>query len=70
MSTSPHFYKETSGCTKLNNSQEPTFQCIPETMADDPIKEEVIKTNNWTKTFKNLLGKGDQNLNVSITDGQ
>lgn len=30
----------------------------------------MLKTNNWTKTFKNLIGNPDANLNLSISDGQ
>ena len=28
-----------------------------------------MKTNNWTKTFKNLLKKEEGRLNISISDG-
>lgn len=52
------------------DSLEPTFRCIPDIIGEDHIKEEVLKTNNWTKTFKNLIGNPDANLNLSISDGQ
>ena len=46
-----------------------TFHCIPEMGSEDTLREEG-KVTDWTKTFKNLMEKGEDKLNVSISDGQ
>ena len=37
--------------------------------SEDTLREEG-KVTDWTKTFKNLMEKGEDKLNVSISDGQ
>ena len=49
---------------------EPTFNCIPESIKEDVVREAVIKDNDWTKTFKNLLETKDGPLNISLCDGK
>lgn len=49
---------------------EPTFNCIPETINEEAIRETVIKGNDWTRTFKNLLDNKDEKLNISLCDGK
>ena len=67
---SPQRAEEKVDCLSQLPIFQPAFNCIPEITNEDTLRDEVVKKNDWTRTFKNLLDNKEDNLNVSISDGQ